>query len=167
MFGLCLRFWKNGCEKILLASKYSGWIIDFIYLYVISKKNLPVVFLFKRTQFWSLIHQSTCPSLNNHTINSQRILMISTVPKSLNHPILGLLFFTFIFVCSKRISSLVFVIYGGASCCFDDDFHPFTSLCIIPTRFIFLYLHIPISSYSLLIPFISSFTVSTWLFCYT
>ena len=31
IFGLCLRFWINGCDNILLASKYSGWIINILF----------------------------------------------------------------------------------------------------------------------------------------
>ena len=72
--------------------------------------------------------------------------------------------FNFIFIYTKRISSLVFVSSGRASCFFDEDVHPFTSLLIITTRLLLLHLCIPISSYSLLIPIISLFTVSTWLF---
>ena len=59
---------------------------------------------------------------------------------------------------------MVFVIYWGDSCCFDEDVHPFTSLFIMSTRILLLHLRIPISSSSLLLTFISLFTVSTWLF---
>ena len=72
--------------------------------------------------------------------------------------------FTFLFVCSKQISSLVFVISRGAFCCFDEDVHTFTSLFIISTRLLFLHFRIPIYPSSLLLPFISPSTVSTGLF---
>ena len=72
--------------------------------------------------------------------------------------------FIFLFICSKEISSLIFVGSTGTSCCFGEDFHPFTLSFIISTRLLILYLRIPIYSYSLLLPFISSFMISTWLF---
>ena len=72
--------------------------------------------------------------------------------------------FTFLFICSKRISSLVFVIYGKASCCFNEDVHPFTYLFIISAWIILLNLRIPIYSSSLMLPFIYLFIVSTWIF---
>ena len=60
-------------------------------------------------------------------------------------------FSTFYFISSKQLSSLEIVVSGGASCCFDEDVHPFTSSFIISTRLLFLHLRIPISSSSLLL----------------
>ena len=71
-------------------------------------------------------------------------------------PIYAILFISF-----KIISSLVFVGFGGSSCCFDKYVHPFTSLFIISTRLLLLHLRIPISSSYLLLPFTSSFIIST------
>ena len=123
MIGLCFRFWINVCEKILLASKYCKWIINFISLCVIPTKNLLVVFLFKRIQFWILIHQSNCPSLDIQLINGKRILRNSTIPEAKNHPILGILFLPFFsyllnesplwFFCFWR--SFFFLIWGCPS----------------------------------------------------
>ena len=45
--------------------------------------------------------------------------------------------FNFLFVRSKRVSSLVFVISGVYSCCFDEDVHPFTSSLILSIRLFF------------------------------
>ena len=59
--------------------------------------------------------------------------------------------FTFIFICSKEISSLVFVGSGVASCCFDEYVHPFNSSFTISTQIIILHLRITISSYSILL----------------
>ena len=69
--------------------------IKISFLYVITTKNLLVVFLFRRMKFWSLIHQSTFTYLGLHVINGQPTLRISTVPEAQNHPIIGLLFSPF------------------------------------------------------------------------
>ena len=59
---------------------------------LILTKNLLVLFLLKRKQFLSLIHQSTCHSLDHHVMNGQSTLRISTVTEAQNYPILGMLF---------------------------------------------------------------------------
>ena len=69
--------------------------------------------------------------------------------------------FNFLFVRSKQVSSLVFVLSGGYSCCFDEDVHPFTSSLILSIRLFLLHLRIPISPSSILLSLFSSFTVST------
>ena len=69
--------------------------------------------------------------------------------------------FNFLFVRSKRVSSLVFVLSGGYSCYFDEDVHPFTSSLILSIQLFLLHLRIPISSSSLLLYFVSSFISST------
>ena len=67
----------------------------------------------------------------------------------------------FLFISSKRISSLVFVGYGVDSCFSNEDINSFTSSFIISTRLLLLHLRIQISSYSLLLPFTDSFIIST------
>ena len=70
----------------------------------------------------------------------------------------------YILTKTTRISYLVFVIYGGDSCFFYEDVHPFTYSFILSARLNLLHLGILISFASLLLSFDSSFTVSTWLF---
>ena len=96
-------------------------------------------------------------------MNGQRTLRISTVSKAKNHPILGLLFLPFF---SSVITNLLFGIcyfwriflFFWLVCTF------FTSSLILSNRILLLHLRIPISSASLLLPFIPSFIISTWLF---
>ena len=127
-------------------------------------KNLNFVFILKHIQF-SKFNSSINLSFfgSPHSERSTYIkdfnFSWSTKPSHSRAAI-----FTLIFISYKWISSLVFVIYGGDSCCFDEDFHPFTSSFILLTRLLLLHLHIPISSSLLLLSFVSQFTVSTWLF---
>ena len=69
--------------------------------------------------------------------------------------------FNFPFVRSKRVSYLVFVLSGGYYCYFDEDVQPFTSSLILSIRLFLLHICIPISSSSLFLSLVSSFTVST------
>ena len=139
MLGLRLRFWLNGSEIILLASKISGWIINYLFCYIIPTKNLLVVFLLKQKQFLKFN-----PPINLSLIGSQRNEW-STYIKDFNcfwstkssHSRANL--FTFLFICSKRISSLVFVISGVIFCCVYEDVHTFTSSFILSTWLIFLH----------------------------
>ena len=72
--------------------------------------------------------------------------------------------FTFLFIYSKKISSLVFVGFVGASCYLGEDVNTVTSSFIISTRLLLLHFRILISSSSLLLPIIYSFIISMWLF---
>ena len=136
----------------------------FSFLYVIPTKNLLGFFLFKRMQFLKF-NSSINLSFFGYT-RKERSTYIKDFKFSwntkLSHSRAAI--FTLLFVYSKRISYLIFVGSGGASCCFNEDVHHFTSLFIISTRLIFLYLRISISSYSLLLPLFSSFIISTWHF---
>ena len=122
------------------------------------------LFLYKPTQFLRF-NSSINLSFIGSTLNEQ-----STYIKCLNcswstklyHSMAAL--FEFLFIYSNRISSLVFVIYGGDSCFFNEYVHPFTSSCVLSTRLLLIHLLIPISSSSLLLSFVYSFTVSKWLF---
>ena len=72
--------------------------------------------------------------------------------------------FIFLFICSKRISYLILVVYGVYSYCFDKDIHPFNSSVMISTWIFLIHLRILISSSSLILPFTSLCIISTWLF---
>ena len=147
----------------IVGIKNSGWIINFIFC-VITTKNLLVFFLLKRKQFLkfnSSINLSFIVSPRNELSMYIQDFNCSWSTKS-SHSMNAI--FTFLFICSKLISSLVFVIYGGDSSCLDGDVHPFTYSFILSTRILLLHLRIPISSSSLLLSLISSFTVSAWLF---
>ena len=138
MFGLRLRFRINGSEIILLASKNSGWIINVLF-YVIPTNNLLVLFLLKRNQFLkfnSSINLLFIWSPLNERSTYIKDFNCSWSTKS-SHFRTAL--FTFIFIFSKQIFSLVFVIYGEYSCCFDVDVHPFTSSFILSTRLLLLH----------------------------
>ena len=148
--------------ECIVGIKKSGWIINFYSL--LPRKKFLVVFLFKSTQFSKFIS-----SIKFYFFGSPRNER-STYIKDLNcswsmkssHSRADL--FTFILICSKQISSLVFVISVGAPCCFDKYVHLFTSLFINSTQTLLLHLRITISSSSPLLYFISSFTISTWIF---
>ena len=164
MFCLCLIFLKNGCEKILLASKYYGWIINFLFLYVIPTKNFLVVFLLKRTQFLRFNSSNTSSFFGSpHNARKTYIKDCNCCWSTKSSQSRASLC-TFLFIRSKRISSLVFVGSGEASCCFDEKVHYFTYSLVILTRLLLLHLRIPISYSSLLVSFIYSFIILTWLF---
>ena len=120
MFGLCLRIWINGCEKILLPKQF-GTNNKRSFFYVIPTKNLLVVFLFKRTQFLkfnSLINLYFFGSPRNERSTYIKYFNCYWSTKS---PHYRAALYTLIFVYSKRISYLVFVISVMSSCCFDKD----------------------------------------------
>ena len=119
-----------------------------------TNKILLFVVLFKCTQFlnfnWS-INLSLFRSPRNECSTYIKDFNSSWRTKS-SHSRAD--FSTFRFISSKRISSLVFVGSGGASCCFDEGVHTFTASFIISNRLIFLHLYIPISSSLLLLAFL-------------
>ena len=149
MSGLCLRLWWNGCEKILFASKYFGWIINSLFCIYYQCVILKFISLINLYFFWYPRDDRWTEIKNFNYYWSMKS----------SHSRAAL--FTFILICSKRILSLVFVGSGGNSCCLDEDVHPFTYSFIISTRLLLLHLRITISPSSLLLPFIYSFIIPT------
>ena len=134
------------------------------FLYVMPKKNLFVVFLFKHMQFLKF-NSPINLSFFGYSHNKLSLYIKDfNCPWSTKSSHSRTAIFIFLFIHSKRISSLVLVISVGASCCFNDNVHPFTYLFITSTRLFLLHLRVPIYSNSILIPFIFSFTVSTRIF---
>ena len=144
--------------------KNLGWIINFLFFDVIPTNNLLVFFILKNKQFlklYSSINLSFIVSPRNERSTYIKDFNLSWSTKS---PHYRAAIFTFIFISSKRMYSLVFIIYEGDYCCFDEDVHTLTSSFILSTRLLILHLRIPIYSSSLLLSFVSSFTVSMWFF---
>ena len=59
-------------------------------------------FSLNASNFLSLIHRSTCTSLDHHVMKGQSILSISIVTEAQNYPILGLLFLPFFSYVLKK-----------------------------------------------------------------
>ena len=145
----------------MVGNQKSGWMINFLYLSVIPTKNLLFLYLFKWIQ---LVKFNS--SINLYLFGSPRNEWSTHINDfnwywSMKSSYSRADLFKFLFVGSKPVSSLVFVLSGGYSCFFDEDVHSFTSSLILSIRLFLLHLSIPISSSSLLLPFFSSFTVST------
>ena len=141
-----------------LTTINSGWMINFICLTVIPTKNLIFCILFNCIHFLkfnSSINLSFFGSPRNERLPYINDFNWSWSTKS-SHSRADILYF--LFVRSKRVPSFVFVLSGGYYCCFDEYVHTFTSSFILSIRLFLLHFRIPISSSSMFLYLVSSFT---------